>query len=100
MSITSSDWWKRLGITVPYQGELQGNAPHCVYAAIAGAVNHLEGTKVWNPADLVNIHQPRATDFSVADTALTRVKSMQKHHHLKATAAEPLSPELIRQWLK
>ncbi|MBM3999077.1 MAG: hypothetical protein FJ297_05965 [Planctomycetes bacterium] len=35
---------------VPFKGLTQQNEPHCVFASIAGAVNHLMGYPVWRTA--------------------------------------------------
>jgi hypothetical protein len=103
MSKPLSSWWQRTGVFAAYPEELQGSVPHCVYAAIAGAVNHLTSASIWTPKALFDEHQkngPRPTDFSVADTALIPVaNTIQKHHHLKGVSVEALSPDLIRTWL-
>jgi hypothetical protein len=95
----SGNWWERTGNGIAYQGEQQGQRPDCVYAAIAGAVNHLTGQRLWTADSLRQSHGPRQPDFGVADTALSCTSSLSKHQHLKGIAVAPLTPELIRQWL-
>lgn len=44
---TSKPFWQRKGNMAPYAGLKQGNVPHCVFASIGGAINHLVGRTVW-----------------------------------------------------
>jgi hypothetical protein len=98
-----SQWWERKGKTIAYPKLLQGDLPHCVYAAIAGAVNHLAGQELWTPQTLFGEHQKegrKSTDFSVADTAITPVwDNVEKHHHNTGWSQDRLTQNLISQWL-
>lgn len=105
MSNTSqaNNWWERVGNLVPYPKLLQGNLPHCVYAAIAGGINHLVSRPVWTAQSLYAEHQkngPNDADFGVVVTAMSVVASeVVNHHHNKDWASEGLSPDRIREWL-
>lgn len=96
-------WFERTGKTVSYPELLQGRLPHCVYAAIAAAVNHLAGREVWTSESLFNEHQKEVggdANFGVATTALKPVHDIiEQLHHSKGAASTPLSPDLIRQWI-
>lgn len=96
-------WYERSGEMVGYPELLQGRLPLCVYAAIAGAVNHIAQREVWKPEDVFNEHHKggaEATNFGVADTALKPVGDIiEKHHHNKDTASQSLTPKKIREWI-
>jgi len=103
MSAELTRWWERTGNFVAYPELQQGDVPHCVYAAIAGAVNQVAGRSIWTPQSLFDEHQkggPKAASFDVANTALGPViDEVETHHHLKDTASEELSPELVSDWI-
>jgi hypothetical protein len=98
-----SNWWERPGNRIAYPAETQGSHPHCVYAAIAGAVNHLVQRPVWTTKSLFEEHQkngPRHADFGVADTAITPVsESVTKLHHNSTWSQARLSSAQIGEWI-
>lgn len=66
-------WWKRPANLVQYNGVHQGGRDDCVFASIAGAVNHLMKREIWTPDSLKTKHVDNnggSTDFSVAGTAV------------------------------
>lgn len=96
-------WFERTGSFVEYPEVLQGRLSHCVYAAIAGAVNYLLGWGLWSPETLFNEHQKAggvAANFGVADTALKPISdAIEKHHHNKDHSSTTLTPNQIREWI-
>jgi hypothetical protein len=96
-------WYERKGKTVPYPEILQGALPHCVYAAIAGAVNHLAAKEIWLPSDLFQKHREDVggpANFGVANTALKPVQEIiEKHQHNKGQSSTTLSLNQIRDWV-
>jgi hypothetical protein len=98
-----SDWWERAGNKIAYPGLLQGNHPHCVYAAIAGALNHLTQKHLWTVQSLFNEHQKagaRDANFDVADTAIAPVaNTVKKLHHNTKWSHDRLCVARIRDWL-
>ena len=103
MAASTTNWWERTGTFIAYPNLQQGNLPHCVYAAIAGGINHLAQRQVWTPQLLYKEYQkngPRDAHFGVADTALEPVANeVEKHQHHKDTASVALTPKLIRGWI-
>ena len=103
MSESDLSWWERQGNFVGYPELGQGQLPHCVYASISGAINHLVNRDVWTPLDLLNECRRRghvAANFGAVDPALDRISDeVEKHHHNKDWSSEPLSVSLIRKWI-
>ena len=99
----SENWWERTGNMVSYPNLLQGNLPHCVYAAIAGGVNHLVGQPLWTAQSLFDAYQrsgPKDAHFGVADTAIEPVSAtIEKLHHNRESSQSTLTPSLLRSWL-
>src|SRR5208337_4628582 len=87
MSESDLSWWERQGNFVGYPELGQGQLPHCVYASISGAINHLVNRDVWTPLDLLNECRRRghvAANFGAVDPALDRISDeVEKHHHNK-----------------
>lgn len=100
----NANWWERSGRFVAYPELRQGGLPHCVYAAIAGGINHLVQRPVWTPQTLFNEHQkegPKDANFGVANTAIVPVASeVEKYHHNSKHSSVTLTPDLIRDWLE
>lgn len=98
-----SNWWERKGNFVSYPELRQGALPHCVYASIAGAINHVTEREVWTPTDLHSECQRRGQaqpDFGVSDTALMRVANeIEKIHHNADWSLERLTPALLGRWI-
>jgi hypothetical protein len=96
-------WWERKGQFVSYPELKQLSLPHCVYASVAGAVNHMAGREVWTPTDLLaecNRRGHLEPNFGVGDVALVRVPSeVEKIHHNKDWSTPRLCAALIRQWI-
>jgi cytochrome bd-type quinol oxidase subunit 1 len=65
-------WWERTTELVPYAGLLQGDKNLCVFAAVAGAVNHLLGRQAWTIDSLLEVHgeDPNTWTLAVAYTAI------------------------------
>ena len=98
-----SNWWERTGNKIAYPNLRQGTLPHCVYAAIAGGVNHLVRQPVWTVQSLFDEHQkagPKDANFGVADTAIVPVAgAVERLHHNRVWSQDGLSPDRIRGWL-
>lgn len=45
--MSSDRFWLRSGPTVPFDGLGQDGRSHCVYASVAGAMNHVSGVAQW-----------------------------------------------------
>lgn len=86
MGTKSAKWWERKSNLLPYNGLLQGNEDACVYASIAGAVNHFVGREAWTPSSLRDecirngLMNP---SFGVASIAVSPFSSEVEyvHHH-------------------
>lgn len=99
-----SNWWERTGIKASYPKLVQGQLPNCVYAAIAGAVNHLMKENLWTVESLFGEYQkngPRDPNFNVADTAIALCgNSLEKIHHNRDWSNDHLSTDRIRDWIE
>src|SRR4051794_30765503 len=71
-------FWVRTGPSIPFRGLTQDGKSHCVYASLAGAVNHVVGADVWTVAALVAECQRRSSYDPTFDTVLpVAVEPMQ-----------------------
>lgn len=104
MNATDTNWWERTGNFVSYPDMQQGDLDHCVYAAIAGGINHIAQRTVWTPQSLYDEYQkdgPKDAHFGVANTALERVANeIEKYQHNRDTASQSLTPSQIREWIE
>lgn len=86
MGTQPAKWWERKTNLLPYNGLLQGSEYACVYASIAGAVNHFLGREVWTPKKLRdewNRNGPVQPSFGVASVAVSPYATEIEyvHHH-------------------
>jgi hypothetical protein len=99
-----TNWWERTGSKASYPNLVQGNLRNCVYAAIAGAVNHLMKENVWTVESLFSEYQkngPRDANFNVADTAIGPCgNALEKIHHNRDWSKDHLSSDRIREWIE
>src|SRR4051812_13691932 len=51
--MSSDRFWIRTGPMVPFRGLTQDGKSHCVYASVAGAMNHVAGRAHWTVDALV-----------------------------------------------
>jgi hypothetical protein len=96
-------WWNRHAGLAPYVGLHQGGRNYCVFASIAGAVNHLMGHDVWTMDVLADAHAYKkgTTDFSVADTAIAPCGgALIVQRPNSRDFPSQLSPSLIRNWVR
>ncbi len=102
MSDTESSvpWWERTAELVPYAGLHQGANPTCVFAAVAGAVNHLLGEQAWTIDSLKQAHPIGAVALlAVAETAIAPfIDRLEAFEHKDSRQSNPLSPA-IRSWI-
>lgn len=100
MSNATQKWWERQGHTITYPELLQGDLPHCVFASIAGAINHLANRQVWTPVELLDEcvrSGLKAASFEVANVAVGRVPSeIEAIHHNTESPQIAFAGESIR----
>jgi hypothetical protein len=103
MNAQSEKWWERQGKTAPYPELRQYNEPHCVFASIAGAINHLANRNVWTPGDLLKecvVSGLKAASFEVANVAVVSVSNeLEAVHHNRESPRIDFGVDAIRKWI-
>ena len=97
------NWWERTAELVPYDGLHQGDKDHCVFAAVAGAVNHLLGRQEWTIDSLLEVHgrDPETWTLAVAHTAVKPfLDRLEVLEHNTKRGSDPLSPSILRSWIR
>lgn len=100
---SSVSWWERTAELVPYAGLHQGENDHCVFAAVAGAVNHLLGRQAWTIDSLLKVYgEDRETwTLAVAPIAIAPFPGrLEVLEHNTKRGSGRLSPAVLRSWIR
>jgi hypothetical protein len=86
-------FWARTGPTVEFRGLTQGHSPHCVYASLAGAINHVVGSVVWTVDTLVEECKRRRCPSPTFDVVMPVAAEPVKERLEYEIARERLKPQ-------
>jgi hypothetical protein len=86
-------FWTRTGPRVEFRGLTQGENPYCVYASLAGAVNHVVGSEVWTVDALVAECKRRGCPSPTFDVVMPVAAEPVKDRLAYEIARDRLKPQ-------